>query len=190
MYNGSPEHKKNLEKARLAAVSQKVECEVCQRLVSKAGIQNHTKACKKGKKCPVCDVWFFGKATTCSRGCANSHFRSGDKHPSWKAEAYRTTCFLHHDFRCCVCGEDNIVEVHHFDEDKNNNTPKNLIPLCPTHHQYVHSRHKEKVIGIITAYIEHWSTTSEETLKKSPLTRKTPKYHRFDSRWRISKRVD
>ena len=53
---------------------------------------------------------------------------------------------------CIVCGEDNIVAVHHYDHNKKNNEPSNLIPLCPTHHQYVHSRYKHLVEDKIEVY--------------------------------------
>jgi len=49
---------------------------------------------------------------------------------------YRTICFNYHKKKCVCCEESLIVEVHHFDENKENNSPDNLIPLCPTHHRY------------------------------------------------------
>lgn len=54
---------------------------------------------------------------------------------------YRKICFEHHPHECIICGEFRVVEVHHYDEDHFNNAVDNLIPLCPTHHQYWHSRH-------------------------------------------------
>lgn len=110
------------------------------------------------KTCPVCGVEFEvpphqKKKVTCSRRCSNTHFRSGPNNPNWKDKNYRSTCFHYHEKKCIVCGEDRIVEVHHYDGNKDNNDPKNLVPLCPTHHQYWHSRHryliKEKVDNFI-----------------------------------------
>lgn len=49
---------------------------------------------------------------------------------------------------------DKIVEVHHFDGNNTNNTPENLMPLCPTHHRYWHSRYKELVYDKVVKYIE------------------------------------
>lgn len=46
----------------------------------------------------------------------------------------------------------NIVAVHHYDGNHDNNSPENLIPLCPTHHQYVHSRYKKLVQEKIDYY--------------------------------------
>ena len=38
-------------------------------------------------------------------------------------------------------------------ENENNNDPENLIPLCPTHHQYLHSRYRNLIIDKINEYI-------------------------------------
>jgi len=50
----------------------------------------------------------------------------------------------------------NIVEAHHLDEDKTNNDPSNLIPLCPNHHQYWHSRYRHLVEDKVYSYIKEW----------------------------------
>lgn len=110
------------------------------------------------KICPVCNSEFetlkghSREKTTCSHSCSNSHFRSGINNPNWKYTSYRSTCFHYHEKSCVVCGENKIVEVHHYDENHDNNEPTNLIPLCPTHHQYVHSRYKNDVIDVIEEY--------------------------------------
>lgn len=110
------------------------------------------------KNCPVCNTEFKTKLnhkhekTTCSYACANTYFRSGKFNPNWSDDAYRTTCFAYHKKECIVCGENKIVSVHHYDENHNNNEISNLIPLCPTHHQYVHSRYKNEIIDIIDDY--------------------------------------
>jgi|688.fasta_scaffold141169_4 hypothetical protein len=117
------------------------------------------------KKCPICDGEFKTmkghkrEKVTCSHSCSNSFFRSGDSNPNWKGDErikfekeYRRICFEHHKKECVVCGENKIVAVHHYDENHNNNLLDNLIPLCPTHHQYVHSRYKNEVLPIIEEY--------------------------------------
>lgn len=53
--------------------------------------------------------------------------------------AYRDICFSFHAHECVVCGEAHVVAVHHYDRNPLNNDPENLIPLCPTHHQYCHT---------------------------------------------------
>ena len=120
------------------------------------------------KKCPVCGTMFKAKSehkdkqqTTCSRSCANTYFRSGQNHPRWKKDAYRTTCFLYHEKKCVVCGEDKIVEVHHLDGDKTHNEPTNLVPLCPTHHRYWHSKYKYLIEAIVLSYIQEFTLAYE-----------------------------
>lgn len=113
--------------------------------------------------CPVCSTEFevprYLDQVTCSYGCANSHFRSGEDHPNWSEDYYRTTCFVHHDKECVVCGEDLIVEVHHLDHDRSNNGPDNLIPMCPTHHQYWHSRYRHLVEEQVLSYLRGWQSS-------------------------------
>lgn len=121
------------------------------------------------KKCPVCGKEFedlVGRSrqkTTCSYSCSNTHFRSGEDNPNWSDEVsdnnnkkYRKLCFRYHKKKCIICGEDKIVAVHHYDENHKNNSIENLIPLCPTHHQYVHSRYKDEIIDTINKYREEF----------------------------------
>lgn len=115
------------------------------------------------KECPVCGKIFETQKrgnkrekTTCSHSCSNTYFRSGNKNGNWKNERYRTTCFLYHQKECIICGENKIVEVHHMDENKGNNNPDNLVPLCPTHHQYWHSRYREEIEIKVYDYIKHF----------------------------------
>lgn len=112
--------------------------------------------------CPVCGNKFEDlenhprQKKTCSYACSNTFFRSGEDNPNWKESRYNSTCFLYHGKKCAVCEETKIVEVHHMDEDRSNNKPFNLIPLCPTHHQYWHSRWKSKIEHKVLDYIKDW----------------------------------
>lgn len=112
--------------------------------------------------CPICLKEFLTKEhctqqqKTCSYSCANTYFRSGINSPSYKEDTavnYRTLCFRYHKKECIICKEDKIVSVHHYDENHDNNEISNLVPLCPTHHQYVHSRYKHLVQDQIDSYI-------------------------------------
>ncbi len=101
------------------------------------------KVCKCGKS-------FFTKngpkeQTFCSRLCSNSFVRRGSNRPE-KMTHHISICFFHHKKECVVCKENNAVEVHHYDKNHDNNDVKNLIPLCPTHHAYMHSKMLEKLI--------------------------------------------
>lgn len=117
------------------------------------------------KVCPVCGKEFYigngdkeKKKVCCSYSCANTYFRSGDNNGMYKGckllgkKSYTTICFRHHQHKCCVCGEEKIVAVHHYDGDHNNNDICNLVPLCPTHHQYIHSRYKDEIQQIVDEY--------------------------------------
>lgn len=122
------------------------------------------------KECPVCGIEFETKKghskekQTCGYACSNTYFRSGENHGNWKEVpsnriyGYRKICFAHHEQRCVICGEERIVSVHHLDENHHNNDPKNLIPLCPTHHLYWHSQYRELIESQILDYVSNkWS---------------------------------
>jgi hypothetical protein len=117
------------------------------------------------KICPVCNKEFIikrkydEKKVTCSHSCANKYFRTGKDHPNWSddissSSVYRRVCFKIHEPKCVVCGEHNTIDVHHIDGNHNNNTIQNLIPLCPTHHRYMHIEElkpliEEKVLSAV-----------------------------------------
>jgi hypothetical protein len=46
--------------------------------------------------------------------------------------------------------------INHVDGNKKNNNPENLIPLCPTHHMYWHSRYRQEVKPLIDEYIKNF----------------------------------
>lgn len=69
---------------------------------------------------------------------------------------YQRICFTYHPHKCCICGEEKIVAVHHYDGNHFNNEPSNLVPLCPTHHCYIHSRFKNLIIDKVMEYIENF----------------------------------
>lgn len=108
------------------------------------------------KSCIVCGKNFtftdriktkrYKEKKYCSRSCANN------RQEWWKNKAthYRTIAFQNHDKACVICGFDKIVTVHHIDENKKNNKPENLIPLCPNHHEMIHcNKWKKEVQPII-----------------------------------------
>lgn len=50
---------------------------------------------------------------------------------------YRTVAFRTYPHKCAVCGwdeDEDILQVHHIDENRKNAKPENLIILCPTCH--------------------------------------------------------
>lgn len=149
-------------------------CKFCNKMLAINVIIRHQNRCVKNpnvaeefkKICPICDKTFYHKEdrTTCSYACSNKFFRHGKEGGAqYKTDnylinksKYRDICFRYHEPKCVVCGEDKIVEVHHLDEIKSNNNPRNLIPLCPTHHQYWHSKFKHLIDNIVDKYIIEW----------------------------------
>lgn len=70
---------------------------------------------------------------------------------------------------CVVCRFDKIVQLHHLDHNRKNNSEKNLVGLCPNHHSMLHNRKfevemhellKEKGFDPLKPY------DSDETFKK------------------------
>ena len=93
----------------------------------------------------------------CSRNCANSTGgkAKAKKYHYDKVARYTTVAWRHHEKKCVICDEENIVAVHHLNEVHTDNSPENLIPLCPTHHQYMHSRYRTTIQDQVDAYIKH-----------------------------------
>lgn len=142
------------------ANSKKHNCRYCDKQTSLANSTKHEKACNKNpvnfKECPVCKKTHSKKGITCSYSCSNKMFRTGTNNGNWKDDSYQSTCFFHHGKRCLVCGEEKIVAAHHVNNNHNDNRPENLVPLCPTHHQYVHSKHKDEIQPIIENYLSNY----------------------------------
>lgn len=69
--------------------------------------------------------------------------------------------FLSSRKKCVICGEDKIVEVHHYYHDNADNRPENLVPLCPTHHQYMHSSYRELIEKDVDKYVEDFKMTQD-----------------------------
>lgn len=136
----------------------KITCSKCDLGFGKNVYKRHVATCTGKQICPVCNKEYVGKSKTCSYSCSNTFFRSGEQNPNWKETQYRTTCWKHHDKKCLVCGEEKIVAVHHVNEDHDDNRPENLVPLCPTHHQYVHSRYRNEVQPFIDAYLKRFTS--------------------------------
>lgn len=150
----------------------KIKCIHCSEKVCIRNIKQHQDSCrlnpemiaKHTKGCPVCKKPFYGKdkssgkeKITCSYACANKHFNGRRR----KLKRYRSICFRWHQKKCIICGEDKIVDVHHLDENNSNNDPGNLVPLCPTHHAYLHSRHRHLIIAKVYRYVAEFLSVAQ-----------------------------
>lgn len=103
------------------------------------------------KICVVCGSSFtykgriktkgYERARFCKRSCANNRQSWWNKHST----GYKTIALQHHRHECQICGFDKVVAIHHIDENKQNNSPDNLIPLCPNHHEMYHSKWQDEV---------------------------------------------
>lgn len=109
------------------------------------------------KQCPVCDKQFKTKkghsreATTCSRSCSNAYFKDRRWHQK-RISNYRTICFRHYKKECVICEFNAVVDVHHIDNNHENNAPENLAPVCRNHHAMLSTK--------------RWSTTTEDALRE------------------------
>jgi len=135
-------------------------CKFCNKEFSNkgGGYKKHIRSCylnpKNLNSCPVCKNPVKDKlATTCSQQCGQIYFRDkydnirANRDMSWVKEMYGSynpikytdICFKHHGKKCIICEEKIVVAAHHYDHDNTNDDPRNLVPLCPTHHIYIHS---------------------------------------------------
>lgn len=55
---------------------------------------------------------------------------------------------------CAICGKPQ-KHLHHINEDRSDNDPLNLIPLCPNHHDDQHNPVKKIDPEILAFYREH-----------------------------------
>ena len=99
----------------------------------------------------------------CSRKCKDKgqKLESGltdilPNHYGTGHSTYRARCFSRHQHKCCICGESLMVQVHHLDHDRNNSNITNLVPLCPTHHAYMHSVHKKLIEDKVLEYMRNF----------------------------------
>lgn len=89
------------------------------------------KRCKKMKKhqakgyCPGCYNYVFHLDKTKAGQYRKDH--------NIDIETYKRITS-----ECLICGFDKVVDLHHLDENKKNNSESNLVGLCPNHHKMLH----------------------------------------------------
>ena len=158
--------KKNSEKTKqtnnfvVNANTIKKRCKWCNEEKTAPTIKRHERSCYLNplnlKLCPICNcpIKDYKHTKTCSCKCAREYFSEqyNEYGRSGKNLTYRTVCFDNHKKVCIICGEKNIVEVHHYDWNHENNDPSNLIPLCSTHHRYMGSKFEKLIIKQVDDY--------------------------------------
>lgn len=129
-------------------------CTNCNEYFPKSNIRRHEKTCAlKDKVCAHCAAEFRATSSKDQKYCGNKCANNATKYKPRKDNRYTTICFQHHGKKCIICGEEKIVAVHHFNEDHFDDRPENLVPLCPTHHQYMHSRYKVEILDRVKDFI-------------------------------------
>ena len=52
--------------------------------------------------------------------------------------------------KCAICNFDKVVDLHHLDYNKKNNSESNLVGLCPNHHKMLHDfRYRKEMFDIL-----------------------------------------
>lgn len=105
-------------------------------------------SCRNEKPCVVCGKGILSSLhkKTCSRSCANTHragltYKTGRKKDNaHNQKALRVTLLSERGSTCERCSYSNtkILQVHHKDRDRKNNSRGNLELLCPNCHYEEH----------------------------------------------------
>lgn len=145
-------------------------CQYCGEIRNKPTICRHERGCYLNpvnkvmcKHCQEPIINFRTTKGTCSRSCANSYFRTGEDNGNYKggeSKDYCAICYREHEKQCVICGEQDVVHVHHLDHNRENNKITNLIPLCPTHHAYCYRGLFFKIEDIISKYLIEFNSRS------------------------------
>jgi ribosomal protein L37E len=85
-------------------------------------------------------------------GCFNFVFRLNEN-KAWnnkKRHNIDTDTYKRITKTCVICGFDKVVDLHHLDESRENNSESNLVGLCPNHHKMLHDfRYKEEMFNLL-----------------------------------------
>lgn len=84
---------------------------------------------------------------------------------------FRWVAFQYHGRKCIVCGEDGVLDVHHLNEIETDQNPANVVPLCPTHHRYLHSHWPDDVRPAINKYLDNWAGEQYKSISLPDLTK-------------------
>ena len=98
--------------------------------------------------CKRCKRTIFHHARGYCAGCYNFLFRIDKIRIHNYTRKYNISWekYLNITKRCAVCGFNKIVDLHHLDGNRKNNSDPNLIGLCPNHHKMFHTYKYQKEI--------------------------------------------
>jgi len=74
-------------------------------------------------------------------GCYNFvfHLENNKAYNHRKAHGIDVETYREVTRSCVICGFDKVVDLHHLDSNKKNNSRENLVGLCPNHHRMIHN---------------------------------------------------
>ena len=106
----------------------------------------------KIKKCKKCQRSRAIHAKGLCASCYNTtfHLDKARAYNQRKKNKITLTQFRKITKQCVICDFDKIVDIHHIDKDKSNNSPKNLIGLCPNHHRMINNHNfRQEIFAIL-----------------------------------------
>ncbi|GBE20304.1 hypothetical protein BMS3Abin17_01042 [archaeon BMS3Abin17] len=93
------------------------------------------------KECKRCGRIIAIHAKGLCPGCYQFIFHI-EKNKAWnKKNLYNLNYEVYNKIteKCIICDFNKLVDLHHLDENRQNNSEENLIGLCPNHHQMLHN---------------------------------------------------
>ena len=93
------------------------------------------------KTCKRCKRKMSIHAKSLCAGCYNYVFHT-DKNKAYhhrKANNVDLKTYRKTTQKCVICSFDKVVDLHHIDLNKENQSATNLVGLCPNHHRMIHS---------------------------------------------------
>ncbi len=90
--------------------------------------------------CPRCKRLIYIKSKGLCAGCYNTVHRLQQIKDSNNQRYHNISKELYNKLtkNCVICGFDKVVELHHLDQKRINNSDDNFVGLCPNHHKMIH----------------------------------------------------
>ena len=103
---------------------------------------------KKIVLCPRCERMLPHHSRGLCGGCYQStyHLEGTRDNNTRKRHNIEPELYRKITKECIICGFDKIVDLHHIDENRKNNSRENMVGICPNHHKMYHTlRFKEEI---------------------------------------------